>query len=117
VWSTLLLADRLHRRPRISARSAFYGLTSEHRDLVARSIEHAASLHAAGPAILFALANQRGTYEALADLPTRDIAAATRRMELAGLIARAQPRSWRIVSPFVADALREERLPPPEPFR
>ena len=117
IWSTLLLIDRLQRSSRLSARRAFNALVAEHHDLVARAVQHSAALHAAGPAMLVAIANRRGPYEALTDLPTRDIAVAARRMELAGLIERSRPRVWRIVSPIVAAALREERPLSSDPLR
>lgn len=108
IWSTLLLMDRLRRSSRISTHRAFLAIVTEHGDLVARAVQHSAGLHAAGPAMLLAIANHRGPYEAMADLPTRDIALAARRLELAGLIERSRPRAWGIVNPIVAAALRDE---------
>ena len=111
VRSTLLLLERFTRDRRVSPRSAFRALALEHGMLTARSVQHAATLHRLGPALLVAIANDRGPYEALPDLFTRDIASAARRLELAGLIDQPRPRTWRIVNPLVAEGLREPRFP------
>lgn len=111
VWSTLQLLERLTRDRRVAPRSAFRALAVEHGMLTARGVQHAASLHRLGPALLVAIANDRGPYEALPDVLTRDVASAARRLELAGLLDRPRARTWRIVNPLIAECLREPRLP------
>jgi hypothetical protein len=107
IWSTAMLVDRVSKSPRLSAARAFATLATEQEPLAARCVQHAASLHRLGPALLLGIANGLGPYQAAPEAQSRDVALAARRLELAGLAYRPQQRVWRIVNPLVARALHD----------
>lgn len=110
VHSTLLVAHRAEQAGGVE--QAFATLAVEHSPLAARAVQHAASLHRLGPVLLRAIANDQRPYGAIPDAPSRDVAAAAQRLELAGLTHRVQRGQWRVVNPLVARALCEPQLDP-----
>ena len=107
-WSTLIAADRAIGRRSSGVRRVFEEIALEQRPLVARCVQHAASLHRLGPALLRGLANDAGPYEAIPDALSRDVAAAAQRLALAGITHRPRRGVWQIVNPFVAAGLRDQ---------
>jgi hypothetical protein len=103
--ATLLTLERA-RNPMEGVDAAFAELAREHTPLAQRSLEHAATLHRLGPAVLRAIARDRGPYEAVTDALSRDIATAARRLELAGLVHHARRGHWTVTNPFVGTMLR-----------
>lgn len=106
-WSTAMMVERISGSPRLSARRAFDQLAVEQGPLAARCVQHAASLHRLGPALLHGIANGLGPYQAAPEAQSRDVAIAAQRLELAGLAYRPQRRVWRLVNPLVARALHD----------
>ncbi len=71
----------------------------------ARCVQHARSLDRLGGHLLLAIAQGRGPYEASSASTPRDIARATNRLRLAGLIERVERGRWILINPLVAHLL------------
>ena len=108
--ATMVLALSLHVELPDRARTAldlWQLMLSLDDGLVARTMQHARSLHRLGGRIVTQVAEGRGPYtDARGPNAVKEIHRAVRRLHEAGMITQPRPRAWELTNPLVAGRLR-----------
>jgi hypothetical protein len=91
-----------NRSPRTAWRLAVRGSLSRAHDTLAL----ARSVHAYGPTLLLAIAQEHKPYTAVPNAPPARVALALRKLRSVDIIEQPEPRAWRIADPLLEYALR-----------